>query len=128
MLNAHVHLASCLERRRCEALLKSDQAELDLLLSPKLVYMHSSGVRDNKNSFLTKLADGSLKYLSLEFSQIGAQASDDSLIVTGLMTAKVLKAGQEKAVSSLFMTVWANEELAGGRRWRLFAHQGCPKV
>ena len=55
------------EQSRRLALLAGDLERLDALLSPQLVYIHSSGGQDSKASYLEHMRSGSLKYLSLSF-------------------------------------------------------------
>lgn len=114
------------EQRRREALLAGDTTALEGLLSDALVYVHSTAVRDTKDSYLRKIRDGVLRYLSLEFSELQAQGSEGVALVTGRMRATVLKDGREKQVASVFLTVWVPEPYGVGSTWRLRAHQGTP--
>jgi len=112
------------EQCRREALLAGDSAALEGLLSDALVYVHSTGARDTRDSYLRKISDGALRYLHLEFSHLQAQVTAGAALVTGRMSATVLKEGQEKQVSSVFLTVWLPEPSDAGSAWRLRAHQG----
>ena len=112
-----------LEERRRQALLAGDLPALQALLAEGLVYVHSTGVCDRKDSYLAKLAGGSLKYQSLSFSDTQVQGLPQAAVVSGRMAAVVLKDGQTKNVASLFMTVWA---CGADGVWRLHAHQGTP--
>ncbi|MDO8370774.1 MAG: nuclear transport factor 2 family protein [Burkholderiaceae bacterium] len=114
------------ELRRREALLAGDTTALEGLLSDALVYVHSTAAGDTKDSYLRKIRDGVLRYLSLEFSDLQAQVLPGAALVTGRMRATVLKEGQEKQVSSVFLTVWVPEPSDAGSAWRLRAHQGTP--
>lgn len=110
-----------LEERRRQALLAGDLPALQELLADGLVYVHSTGVCDRKATYLTKLSDGSLRYLELNFSNLQVQVLQKAAVVSGRMAATVSKDGQQKNVASLFMTVWACES---DDVWRLHAHQG----
>jgi len=115
------------EEQRRQAMLNGDVAALDGLLSDGLVYVHSTGARDSKTTYLAKLASGSLKYLSLSFEDLQVHAAGSGHVVTGRMSAEVSKDGQSKAVRSLFMTVWMPESGAEGPQGlRMLAHQGTP--
>lgn len=116
--------AFALEDRRRQALLAGDLPALQALLSPTLVYVHSNGVRDDRASYLAKLASGSLRYLALAFEDLQVQQAGEVLVVQGAMRATVRKDGVDKDVSSLFMTVWSAQ--ADGT-WQLQAHQGTPR-
>lgn len=115
------------EAARRAALLAGDAEALALLLSGQLVYVHSTAVRDTRASYLAKLSGGVLRYLRLDFTELVVQLHAGAALVTGRMSATVLKDGQEKQVSSLFLTVWCPEPgPAGEEVWRLCAHQGTP--
>lgn len=119
--------ARALESGRAAALLAGDSAALQALLSPALVYVHSSGLRDSRSSLLARLDSGQLRYQDLSLDDLQCQAHDSALIVTGRMRAGVLKAGQALRVDSLFMTVWLPLSNAPpGAAWQLVAHHGLP--
>lgn len=113
------------EELRRQAMLGGNTASLQALLSDGLIYVHSTGGRDTKASYLEKLASGSLKYLALSFDDLQVHPAGQGHVVTGRMSAQVLKDGEPKAVRSLFMTVWMPETDAQGQpRMRMLAHQG----
>ncbi|CAM3665584.1 nuclear transport factor 2 family protein [Polaromonas hydrogenivorans] len=114
------------EQRRRDAMLAGDSVALEALLSDAIVYVHSTGARDTRDSYLRKICDGALRYLRLEWSDLQVQVLPSAALVTGRMQATVLKDGQEKHVSSVFLTVWVPEPFDAGSAWRLRAHQGTP--
>jgi len=112
-----------LEERRRQALLAGDMPALQGLLANELVYVHSTGVCDRKDTYLAKLSGGSLQYLELNFHDLQVQLLLQAAVVSGRMAAVVSKDGQQKKVASLFMTVWV---CGADGTWRLHAHQGTP--
>ncbi len=114
------------EQLRRAAMLAGDSAALEALLSGDIVYVHSTGARDNRGSYLRKIREGAMRYLCLEWSDQQAQVLPGAALVTGHMHATVLKDGQEKQVRSQFLAVWAPEPSHEGSAWRLRAHQGTP--
>ena len=110
------------ERQRREALLAGDAEALAPLLSEQLAYVHSTAACDGQASYLTKLSGGALRYRTLAFSELAVQTGPGVALVRGRMDATVVKDGQDKAVRSLFLTVWMPEDGA----WRMRAHQGTP--
>lgn len=120
---ANQALALALEERRRQALVAGDLPALRGLLADDLVYVHSTGASDRKDSYLAKLSAGRLKYLSLELSELQVQSLQLAVVVSGRMAATVLRDGQQKSVASLFMTVWGCDR---DGVWRLHAHQGTP--
>ena len=71
------------EEQRRQAMLGGDIAALEALLSDGLVYVHSTGGRDTKTTYLNKLASGSLKYLSLSFEDLQVHGAGPVQVVTG---------------------------------------------
>lgn len=113
------------EENRRQALLAGDLNALDALLSPALVYVHSSGGQDSKASYLEHMRSGTLQYQSMSFEALQAHPASSCCIVTGRMLAQVTRNGQPMSIRSLFMTVWAP---APGTApvWQLQAYQGTP--
>jgi hypothetical protein len=113
------------EEKRRQALLAGDLDALDALLSPALVYVHSSGGQDSKASYLDHMRSGTLQYQSMSFEALQAHPASSCCIVTGRMLAQVTRNGQPMSIRSLFMTVWAP---APGTApvWQLQAYQGTP--
>lgn len=114
------------EQLRCDAMIAGDTAALEALLSEDIMYVHSTGARDTRDSYLQKIRDGVLRYKSLELSDLQAQVLPGAAMVTGRMRATVCMGGQDKQVSSVFLTVWVLESSDSGNAWRLRAHQGTP--
>jgi len=52
-----------LQKRHIEAMIHRDTILLSSLLADSLVYIHSSGVIDNKSSFMKDIASGRIEYL-----------------------------------------------------------------
>ncbi len=115
------------EEQRRQAMLGGDIATLEALLSDGLVYVHSTGGRDTKTTYLNKLASGSLKYLTLSFEDLQVHGAGPVQVVTGRMSAEVSIQGQSKAIRSLFLTVWMPEPGVDGQQGlRMLAYQGAP--
>jgi len=115
------------EAQRRQALLHQDWPTLESLLADELVYVHSTAARDGKASLLNKLQSGQIRYRSLSFDDLQAQAAGESVMVTGCMSAEVEKEGQIRQVRSLFMTVWRLKKNAQGTiEGQLLGHQGTP--
>jgi ketosteroid isomerase-like protein len=113
------------EEQRRQAMLGGDIPALDRLLSEALVYVHSTGGRDTKTTYLDKLASGSLKYLSLSFEDMQVHGAGPVQVVTGRMSAEVSIQGKSKAIRSLFLTVWMSDP-GVEQGMRMLAYQGAP--
>lgn len=114
---------AALERRRLAAMLAGDLPALQDLLGEDLLYVHSSGLRDSRDSYLGHLREGRLRYLRLAFTQLEARPFAGGALVMGRMQGAILLMGKEEAIHTMFLTAWSP---GADGRWRLRAHQGTP--
>ena len=126
-MNHHLPLAAhllALEQARGDAMLRADLSALKALLDEALVYVHSSGVRDSRASYLAKLESGTLRYASLALLdlQVILPTGDDGAtsIVTGRMEATVIRAEVSVIVKNCYLACWARTALG----WRMLGFQG----
>lgn len=109
-----------LEARRYAAMEAGDIGALEALLSDRLVYAHSNATTDSKASYLDTLRDGSLRYLSVDFTtEQVLEAGPGAAAALGRMSARVFRYGAEREIASLTLALWAKE----GDAWRLLAYQ-----
>lgn len=101
-------LATDLEERRRVAMLASDVHRLQALLDDSLIYLHSTGQRDSRASFLSKLGEGQLQYDLLSFQLSSAVSTDKFLLAQGRMEARIRVDGVERQVKSCYEAVWMN--------------------
>jgi ketosteroid isomerase-like protein len=98
----------------------NDFAKLESLLSPDLIYTHSTGVIEDKGAYLKALKSGNQKYDEIAHSNLRVKAYGGD---SGVVTAKVRMAGKSKGTpfdnQLLMMHVWVKQ----GGRWQLAAHQ-----
>ncbi len=83
-----------LEDRRYQAMLEGDTATLDALCSGDLIYTHSKGDHDDKQSYLHKVGSRHFTYLEITHPADRILVADGAALVTGRMTAKVSVAGR----------------------------------
>jgi len=106
--------------RRVAATVAGNPATLEPLLSSELSYAHSNGKVDSRDSFLSALRDGSLRYHSIQYeSREFRAASPDVVLMTGRARVEV---GQPASILQLaFLAVWRLEN----GQWRFLAWQSC---
>ncbi len=114
-------MAAAEEFRRL-AMLVADTSRLASMLSESLVYVHSSGVRDSRDSYLDKLTSGALRYETLEFTEPHYRLLGSVGMVHAGMRATVLRNGGRHAVTSSTLAVWQYAD----RGWQLLALQASP--
>jgi ketosteroid isomerase-like protein len=115
------------EAARLHAMQTNDGKALGALLSDTLIYQHSSGARDTRESYLSRMASGSLHYdkvefLSPEFQRIGVDGCVG--LVHARMLATVVRDGTAREIANTYLAVW--EHHASG--WQLVALQGTTVV
>jgi len=108
------------EDRWVAALKVNDMAALEKLLSPELVYTHSTGIVEDKAAYLGKLKSGDQKYDGVEYSDVKTQLLGRAIV----MSATVRMTGATKGVpfdnKLKMLHVWAREKDGS---WQLVAHQ-----
>ena len=120
-MNTSEGLAAAEEARRL-AMLAADTRALAAMCAETLVYVHSSGVSDNRESYLQKLDSGALRYETLEFVAPRVRVIGTTGLVHAGMRATVLRGGGRHVVASSTLAVWT----FGEHGWLLQAVQGSP--
>lgn len=105
------------EKSRIESLLRGDLDSFAELCDDRLIYTHSVGRRDDKESMLLALKSGLIRYLSIEHDLEDIQIVGSAACVTGRMQAEIRAAGETRALDSLTTSVW----IQSGQGWRLLA-------
>jgi ketosteroid isomerase-like protein len=109
-----------LDRAALDALVATDTATLDRLLSDRLVFVHPTGRVDTKAGFIASLLDHN-PYISYEVGEQTILPLGDAAVVAGeLRTVFLRSAAYDNVTLTLRITcVWALE----GREWRLIRYQ-----
>jgi Domain of unknown function (DUF4440) len=111
------------EQRRCAAMLANDNAALAALLDPRLQFHHATGVVDDKDAYLAKMAAGRIQYVGILWSEENVIAlADNAAVITGRMNTDVRVEGVDKALINRVTTVWSLNNGA----WQLVVFQSTP--
>ena len=106
-------------------MLDSDTATLDALCSGDLIYTHSKGDHDDKQSYLHKVGSRHFTYLEITHPADRILVVAGAALVTGRMTAKVSVAGRGIVhVDNRYLAVWLREHGA----WKFVAYQPTPII
>ena len=108
-----------LEDERYAAMLGKDVKTLERLLDADLVYMHSSGVADSKESYLGGLRDGVWDYQRIGRSEQTVKVSGDTALVFNRLAISIKVRGVQKEMDNRALAVWVRRDGA----WRLIALQ-----
>ncbi len=109
-----------LEERRRKAMLLADTKTLEALFDEALIYIHSTGTRDTRATYLAKLESGAMRYetITLEVTEITIR--ERFAILAGRMTATVRTANGKIAIASRYEAIWHQS----ADSWRVMAIQG----
>ena len=112
------------EAARAQALAGNDAKALGMLLAEQLVFVHSSGTVDSKASLLDKMAQGRIRYESVQLQPVKVQALGvDTWALWGTMNAHIVVSSMRRQVASSYVTVWV---LDADGVVRLALHHGTP--
>jgi hypothetical protein len=114
-----------LEDRRYQAMLDGDTAILDALCSGDLIYTHSKGDHDDKQSYLHKVGSRYFTFLEITHPADRILIVHGAALVTGRMTANVSVAGRGIVqVDNRYLAVRVREDGA----WKFVAYQPTPII
>jgi len=109
-----------LEDTRWKLLLNADVNALTDLVSDDLQFVHSSGLKDTKMTYLDAIRAGAVIYRSANSAiETVVPLGDGAFIASGVVKMEVTVRGTERSLHSMFMVIWRREQ----ESWRLVAHQ-----
>ena len=104
------------ERELYRAMIAQDFPALERILSPDVVYVHSTAVAETKREYLQGVAKGLYEYEDIATRGTRVRVLGDVAIVDGVCDMKVGKGKQPKdLIHLLFVLVWVRD----GDAWRL---------
>jgi hypothetical protein len=118
----HAEILS-LEDKRYTAALQQDYRTLESLCHPELVYGHTAGNRDSRDTWLAKLRSGALRYHRIEHPVESVILLGDTALVSGAMNADLTVSGTTKTLSNSCLAVWTR--ITGA--WKFIAYQPTPR-
>ena len=108
------------EKARCQGFLAGDRTLLEDVFADDFVYVHSTGRREERESFLSTSAGSDNRFLSITNSDVKV----DLLGSVALMTGTIDLVRMNGASLSRFVQVW----LYAGKTWKLKFHQVTRKA
>jgi len=108
-----------LDRKRMTAMAQRDVAALKNMLCKGLVYTHSSGRQDTKQSLLDAMESGATVYTSMEPSEVKAQDFGNVVVLTGVAAISVNSHGKPNSFRVRFTDVYENQN----GTWRMVTWQ-----
>jgi uncharacterized protein (TIGR02246 family) len=108
-----------IDQTRFRLMVENDLEKLATLLSDDLVYVHTTGQVESKTEFLQRLRSGSLRYRSIEPTDVRVRTYGNTAVVTGRSKMAVTNAGSDRELEIRYTAVYA----ATGDAWQLVSWQ-----
>lgn len=98
------------EDARYAAQTSLDYTALERLLADDLIYIHSSAVVDNKQSYIDSMRDGSVRYLAMKRSEVQVRTFGCLAVMTGVGQFDVQLKDKPLSVELRFHSLWISRE------------------
>lgn len=108
-----------LDKKRMDATARKDTAALKSMLCKGLIYTHSSGRQDTKQSLLDGMDSGTTVYTSMVPSEVKAQDLGNAVVLTGIAAISVNSNGKSNSFRVRFTDVYENQN----GTWRMITWQ-----
>jgi len=112
-----------LEKDRFKAMISKDSITLERILASDLLYIHSNGVIDSKETFIQNIMSGKLEYLEIDLQQADIRTHSQTAWIHGAARIK-LRTGKDTPVIELsvrYLDVYKRDEGS----WKLVAWQSA---
>jgi hypothetical protein len=120
MMSGLAHAAACdpvtdaqvqaAEDARYAAQTSLDYTALERLLADDLMYIHSSAVVDDKQSYIASMRDGSVRYLAMKRSEVQVRSFGCLAVMTGIGQFDVQIKDKLLNVELRFHSLWISRE------------------
>ncbi|MBC7847340.1 MAG: nuclear transport factor 2 family protein [Flavobacterium sp.] len=102
-----------------QAMIDANGAKLKELTSTGLSYGHSSGLVQNQEVFIEKIANGESDFVTIEFQNQTIEIVGDNAVVRHNLVAHTKDGGIDKDIKIGIMLVWQKQK----SKWVLIARQ-----
>lgn len=102
-----------------QALIDADGTRLDALTVPQLSYGHSSGLIEDKATFIKSLVSGKSDFATIQLSDQSIAIVEKTAIVRHNLEADITDAGVSGHVRLHVLTIWIKTQ----KGWQLLARQ-----
>ena len=98
------------ENQRYQAMIEKNLLALDKIFSDKLIYIHSNGMIDGKNSFIESIKSGVNNYLEMSNHGVEVRLFKEVGIITGNANFNVSVNGRAGLYKLKFHSIWELNE------------------
>lgn len=101
------------------AMIQADKTSLEALTAEALTYGHSSGLVEDKKTFIEKIVSGKSDFETITLSDQIIHVEGKTAIVRHILKAKINDGGKPADVQIKIILVWVKQ----GKNWKLLARQ-----
>ena len=114
-----------LERKRLAAMMQADVDAVAACLDDDLIYIHSSGAVDTKQSYLAALASGQYVYESIDIVETRHAEGAGFIVLCHRLSARIRLKSQSQALERRLVasSTWRSSD----GTWRLVSMQATPQ-
>lgn len=110
------------ERGWARGVTTNDFALLEKVLAPDLVYTHSNGLVDTRDSYIGSLKSGKSRYLKVEYSELKVRLLTPDIATANCRALVVtLQQGKETPMNLALLHVFKKNR----GQWQMVAHQSA---
>jgi len=107
------------EKQRFAAQVGKDYATLETVLADDLVYTHSNGNQDDKQSYIQSIKDGKSRYDAIDVQDMKVRLYGNTAVVNGVCLIKATSNGETINTRLRYTDVYVKK----GRQWQMVAWQ-----
>ncbi|GAB4022530.1 nuclear transport factor 2 family protein [Spirosoma koreense] len=107
------------ERQRFDAQVHKDYAVLDRVLANDLIYTHSNGNTDTKESYIQSIRDGKSQYDAIDIEEQKVRLYGNTAIINGICMIKAMNNGETINTHLKYTDVYVRK----GNQWQMVTWQ-----
>ena len=107
------------EKQRFDAQVKKDYAVLDRVLANDMIYTHSSGNTDGKQSYIQSIRDGKSKYDAIDVQEQKVRVYGNTAVINGRCVVKMNNNNTPTELNLRYTDVYVKN----GGQWQMVAWQ-----
>ncbi len=118
-LSADETAVSAVEKQRFDAQVSKNVAVLERVLADDLIYTHSSGNRDTKQSYIQSIRDGKSNYESINVQEQTVRVYGNTAVINGVCLVKINNNNTPTDLKLRYTDVYVKK----GSQWQMVTWQ-----
>ena len=118
-MSADERAVSAVEKQRFDAQVSKNYAVLEQVLANDLIYAHSSGATDSKQSYIQSIRDGKSNYAAIDVQEQKVRVYGNTAIINGVCLIKMNNNNMPTEMKLRYTDVYVKN----GKQWQMAAWQ-----